>query len=339
MASIFTESIGLALLGHDVPAHAVAWARSAERADLGSLWIIEDYYHPGAFTLAGAVAAATERITVGLGVVNPYTRHPVLLAMEAAALAGVAPGRVVLGLGTSNRNWIENEMRIPFKTPLQALRESVEIVRRLLAGERLGFHGECFDLDNVRLEYVPGPREVPILLGVKGPKALHLAGDIADGVHGAVLTSPNHVRRIRATAGETRGSGRANLVVVAYVPVAVSADGRTARESVKPLLARYLGALHGQSILRDAGYGPEVTQPLADALRRGTPDASLVTDAMVETLAVAGTADDCRAALRRLADAGLDAPIAVLPRDADVAGQIALIGELLVPFWKEIRCR
>lgn len=206
MASRWTDSFGLALLGHEVPVHAVEWARAAERAGFGSVWIVEDYYHPGAFALAGAVAAATDRIAVGLGVVNPYTRHPALLAMEVAALAGVAPERIVLGLGTSNRNWIEGEMRIPFKTPLQALRECVEIVRRLLAGERLGFHGECFDLENVRLTWAPAARGVPILLGVKGPKALRLAGEIADGVHGAVLTSPNHVRRIHATAREVRGA-------------------------------------------------------------------------------------------------------------------------------------
>lgn len=339
MASHWADSFGLALLGHEVPVHAVEWARVAERAGFGSVWIVEDYYHPGAFALAGAVAAATDRIAVGLGVVNPYTRHPALLAMEVAALAGIAPERIVLGLGTSNRNWIEGEMRIPFKTPLQALRECVEIVRRLLAGERLGFHGECFDLENVRLTWAPAARGVPILLGVKGPKALRLAGEIADGVHGAVLTSPNHVRRIRATAREVRGRGQDEFRVVAYVPVAVGGDGHAARQSVKPLLAHYLGVLAGQSILRDAGYGPEHTTPFADALRRGAPAVDLVTDAMVDTLAVAGTPDDCRAALRRLADAGLDALIAVVPRVADLTEQIATIGDTLVPFWKAIRCR
>src|ERR671925_1382279 len=115
----WTDSIGLALLGRDVPAHAVEWARAAERAGLGSVWIIEDYYQPGAFALAGAVAGATERVAIGLGVVNPYTRHPALVAMETAALAGIAPGRVVLGLGSSNRKWIEAQMALGFKTPLR----------------------------------------------------------------------------------------------------------------------------------------------------------------------------------------------------------------------------
>jgi 5,10-methylenetetrahydromethanopterin reductase len=339
MASRWTESLGLALSGHGGPVPAVAWARAAERAGFGSVWISEDYYHPGAFALAGAVAAVTDRAVVGLGVVNPYTRHPALLAMEAAALAGIAPERIILGLGTSNRNWIEGQMRMPFATPLQALRECVEIVRRLLAGERLSFHGECFALHNVQLEWVPTARAVPLLLGVKGPKALRLAAEIADGVHGAVLTSPHHVRRIRATADETRERLGREFTVVAYVPVGVHENGHTARQSVKPLLAHYLGVLHGQSILRDAGYGPEQTKSFADALRQGAPAMDLVTDAMVDTLAIAGTPDDCCSALGRLADAGLDVPIALVPGEAEVTRHLALIGETLVPCWRDLRCR
>src|SRR5438477_5984648 len=146
MDSRWTASLGLALMHHGTALHAAAWARAAERAGLGSVWIIEDYFHPGAFALAGAAAAVTDRIAVGLGVVNPYTRHPALLAMETAALAGLAPGRVALGLGSSNRRWIEEQMAIPFKTPLGGLRESVEIVRRLLAGERVTYTGECFSV-------------------------------------------------------------------------------------------------------------------------------------------------------------------------------------------------
>ncbi len=100
-------------MGHGLPAGTVEWARAAERAGFGSVWIIEDYFHPGAFALAGAAAVATERIGIGLGVVNPYTRHPALLAMETAALAGLAPGRIALGLGSSNRRWIEEQMDDP----------------------------------------------------------------------------------------------------------------------------------------------------------------------------------------------------------------------------------
>src|SRR6185436_13024731 len=191
----WTDSFGVALLGHGLPGRTVEWARAAERAGLGSLWVIEDYFQPGAYTLGAAAAAATERITIGLGVVNPYTRHPALVAMETAALAGIAPGRVVLGLGSSNRKWIEAQMAIPFKTPLSGLREGVD---------------------------TPPPARVPILLGVKGPRALALAAEVADGVHCSILTSPAHVRRVRATTSAAP-AGR-GFAVLAYVPTAVDAD-------------------------------------------------------------------------------------------------------------------
>ena len=164
----WTDSLGVALSGHDLPGRTTDLARAAERAGLGSLWIIEDYFDPGAYALAGAAAAVTERIVIGLGVVNPYTRHPALVAMETAALAGVAPGRIVLGMGSSNRKWIEEQMAIPFKTPLRGLREGVEIVRRLLDGQRVTYAGEVFAVHDVALD---APAPVPILLGVKGPRA------------------------------------------------------------------------------------------------------------------------------------------------------------------------
>jgi 5,10-methylenetetrahydromethanopterin reductase len=346
MDSRWTASPGVALLGHGLPGSAVPWARAAERAGFASVWAIEDYFLPGAFALAGAVAAATERIGIGLGVVNPYTRHPALLAMETAALAGLAPGRVALGLGSSNRRWIDEQMAIPFKTPLRGLRESVEIVRRLLAGERLTFEGECFTVRDVVLE-TPPAFPVPIALGVKGPRALGLAGDLADGVVCSILGSPAHLRRVRALTGEARrrrpavpdGADPPPFAVLAYLPMSVGPDGRAARERVRPLLARYLGVLHGQSILADAGLAPADTQPFHDALLAHRPAAASVTDEMIDALAVAGTPEDCRRALARFAAAGLDAPVAVLPPGAPVAEQVRQLGETIVPAWRELAPR
>lgn len=327
----WTASPGVALAARDAPPRVTAWARAAERAGHGSVWIIEDYFQPGAFALAGAAAATTETIAVGLGVVNPYTRHPALLAMEAAALAGIAGGRAVLGLGSSNRRWIEEQMGIPFRTPLAALREGVEIVRRLLAGERLTFRGRCFTVEDVVLEWTPRAPP-PLLLGVKGPQALRLAGEVADGVHCAVLASPAHVRRVRRTAAAARDDFR----VLAYVVTSVDDDGPRARAAVRPLLARYLGFLHGQSILADAGLPEARTRPFRDALLRGAPAVDLVDDAIIDAVAVAGTPAHCARQLARWAEAGLDTPIAVVPPEADVGAQLAVHARTLVPAWREI---
>src|ERR1700730_897050 len=134
-------SLGAVLLGEGTPGHVVERARAAERSGLDSLWVIEDYFQSGAFAVAGAAPAVPTRLGIGLGVVNPYTRHPALLAMETATLAGIAPGRVVLGLGAGVRRWIEEQMAIPASRPLAALAEGVDVGRRLLAGGRGGPEG------------------------------------------------------------------------------------------------------------------------------------------------------------------------------------------------------
>jgi len=331
----WTDSLGLALMGHGVPARAIHWARAAERAGVGSLWVMEDYFRPGAYVPAAATAAVTERLVIGIGVVTPYTRHPALIAMETATLAALAPGRVVLGLGSSNRRWVEQQMGIAFKTPLRGLRESVEIVRRLLAGERVTYPGEVFAANEIALE-PPPPTRVPIVLGVKGPRALTLAAEVADGVHCSILASPAHVRRVRAsTAG-----ARPDFKVITYVPVAVSDDGARARQWTRPLVAHYLGLLHGQSILEDAGIGAARTQPFRDAFLAGrAAPPELVTDDMLDAVAIAGTPSQCRDALARWAEAGLDAVIAVVPERADLAGQLDAIGGELSAAWKKLRCR
>jgi 5,10-methylenetetrahydromethanopterin reductase len=331
----WTDSLGLALMGHGLPAGVADQARAAERAGFGSLWVPEDHFYPGAYTLAAAAAAVTERMTIGLGVVNVYTRHPALLAMETSALAGIAPGRVVLGLGTSNRRWIGEQMAIPFTTPLLGLREGVSIVRELLAGQRVSRAGECFTVNDVALE-APPASPVPILLGVKGPRALALAAEVGDGVHCSVLSSPAHVRRVRAT---TAARDRRDFPVIAYVFMAVDDDRRAVRARLRAPLARYLGALHGQSILADAGLGPERTAPFREALVAGRRAADLVTDDVVDTFSVSGTPSDCRAQLERWADAGLDTPVAIVPGGADLAGQLERLGREVSPAWKEIRCR
>ena len=108
---------------------------------------------------------------------------------------------------------------------------------------------------------------------------------------------------------------------------------------MRPLIARYLGALHGQSILLDAGLGARrSTRPFREALGRGAPATELVDDALIDALAVAGTPEHCRRAARAgWAEAGLDAPIAVLPPEADMTEQIALYAETAVPAWKALR--
>ncbi len=257
----WTDSLGLALMGHGVPGRATEWARAAEQSGLGSVWIMEDYFRPGAYAVAAAAAAVSVRGVIGLGVVNP--------------------------------------------------------------------------LNDVKLE-APPPSRVPIMLGVKGPRALALAAEIADGVHCSILASPAHVRRVRATTAGARG----DFKVIAYIPVAVSDDGARARQWMRPLVAHYLGLLHGQSILEDAGIAAARSQPFREAFIAGRAAAAdLVTNDLLDAVAIAGTPAECRSALERWAEAGLDAVIAVVPEAGDLAVQIERIGRELSPAWRQLRCR
>ena len=130
--------------------------------------------------------------------------------------------------------------------------------------------GQGFSLADVALEYKPAQPELPIVLGVKGPRALGLAGAVADGVVCSIMSSPAHVRRVRETiAPARRQSGRGPCPVLAYVPVAIGRDGAAARRSVRPLLARYLAHLHGQTILAEAGVSESQTLAIRAARARG----------------------------------------------------------------------
>jgi 5,10-methylenetetrahydromethanopterin reductase len=338
MAWTSGRSLAAAFVGDNAATHVAERARIAERAGFDGLWFIEDYFQTGAFALAGAAAAVTSRVGLGLGVVNPYTRHPALLAMETASLAAIAPGRVVLGLGTGVRRWIEDQMGIPAPRALATLRDCVDVVRRLWAGERVSRDGQDFSLRDIGLEWKPAQPELPIVLGVKGPAALALAGTIADGVLCSIMTSPTHLRRVRETTGAARqrAGHTGPFPVLAYVPVAIGRDAAAARRSVRPVLARYLAHLHGQRILAEAGVSETETLAIRDARSRGDSGEAFVTEDHIDTFAVAGTPDEARRKLSRWVEAGLDTLVALPVGATDPVEQLTLMGAEVGPWLRSL---
>lgn len=295
--------LGYAPNGGRSAAEAVAIARAAEAAGFTELWVSEDYCERGAYAVAAAVAASTDRLTVGIGVVNPWTRHPVVLAMETAALAEVADGRVLLGLGASNARWMQEWLGIPFERPIARLRECVATVRELLAGQPVRGRSCGYDLD-VALSFRPA-HQVPIVLGVKGPQALATAAEIADGVFLSVLSSPDYIRWARARSGGERA------LVSAYVMFSCADDDRAARDALRPRVATYLGIHGDHAITRVGGLDPTLGREFRRRLVAGEPAAELVTDDILDTFTIAGDPDRCVAGLRRFAEAGLDSLVLV----------------------------
>ena len=158
------------------------YAGAAESAGFESLWVTERYFHEETFSLLGFLAATTRRIKLGLGVANPYTRNPALLAMATATLDRICGGRFLLGLGRSEKAVVQGRMGITYGEPLSAMEEAVTVIRQLLSGESVTFSGGRFSMEGVRLAIRPVQEGLPIYLAAMGPKSLRMAGAIADGV-------------------------------------------------------------------------------------------------------------------------------------------------------------
>ena len=326
------EDLGLGLVRTSAPAKMGEWASLAEGLGFDSVWVAEDYFQGGAFSVATACALATSRIRVGIGVVNPFTRHPALLAMETASLDILSQGRITLGLGTGSLGWIR-QMGINLAAPLSGLREGAQLVRRLLQGEEVTFSGRCFSLNGVRLEGPPYSQRVPIYLGVKGPKALMLSGellgDIADGVHLSILTSVPYVRfakeqiakGIQKAAGNSgdKTSGKSagipgEIKIAAFLPIVVDRNVKQEveqdRAALRSYIAKYIVLMGVQPILLEAGMAPEQVERFRKAAQQGEDPSELVTDDLVETFGVAGSPEACVGRLLDYIRAGVNTIIA-----------------------------
>lgn len=297
----------------------VAQAQAAERLGFDSFWVPEDCVFPGAFSSGAAIATATSRIKIGTAVINPYTRHPVLIAMELAALDQLSGGRAILGLGASLRLWIEEQMGIDYAKSLSALRDAVAIIRRLLAGEEVAYQGRVFQASaGMRLNLEPERTAVPIYLGTMAPKALELTGAIADGwlpfgfvEPAAARRSVEHIRTGAARAGRSLSGFDYSVNLL----MAVAEDDRAAREAVKPMLATLLAWLANQPqqpMFTDYGLTPADADVIRRSYARGELRPDFVSDAMVEGMALAGSPQRCREKLAALIEAGTTSAVFVM---------------------------
>ncbi|MCR2816467.1 LLM class flavin-dependent oxidoreductase [Microbacterium jiangjiandongii] len=164
------------------PEHLPAAARAAEAAGVDDLWLWEDSFWSGGLVTSAAALDATTTLRVGLGLMPVPLRNPALAAMEVAALSRLHPARFVPAFGHGVRAWMQ-QAGAAVDRPLTLLREYATAVRALLHGQEVTAAGQYVQLDGVRLSMPPAADAVPpILLGANGPKALALAGEIADGV-------------------------------------------------------------------------------------------------------------------------------------------------------------
>jgi 5,10-methylenetetrahydromethanopterin reductase len=305
------ERFGLAFLGAPRVPEMVELARLAEEVGCESVWIAETRITRDGFVPAGAIAARTSRIGIGTGIVNVFTRGPVLSAISFATLDEASGGRAIAGLGPGSPLVLAAQGQ-PFDQPLTRLREYVEVMRLLLRGEPVDYAGAAVHLAGARLEMEPCRQDIPIHLGVTGPKALELAGEIADGVMLNGFLPPAYVRRARdrIAAGAARAGRSPGAIDVSMALItAVDDDGNAARDTARPFVAMYLTGF--PNIAREMGFDEDEMRRVRAAVEAGGIEAgaAAVSDAMVTAVTVAGTPEECLARIADYRAAGVGLPI------------------------------
>ena len=305
--------IGLRL--HTVPQFSprdmLGMASLAEERGYEIIWVPEGRT-ADALTVLTAFATVTKRIGLGTGILPVFSRTPTLTAMSAGNLDALSQGRFTLGLGTGHRGTVEDEHGVPFYRPLTRLRETVEIVRRLLRGEKITYEGRIYNLQETSLGFTLLRPDVPIYLAALRPQMLELAGEIADGV---VLNwaSPSylpqaieHLRRGAERAGRTLQ----DIDVACFLATAVVDDPAQVRPAIQRQIVAQFKSPFYRYYFEQTGFKEEAAA-VSEALARGDNDAAAdaVSEAMQDDVAIIGPAEHCRRQVEARRSLGVNLPV------------------------------
>lgn len=295
-------------------------ARLAEELGFHSLWIPE-MWGRDSFSLLALLAIHTKRINLGTGIVSVFSRTPAAIAQTAATLDEISEGRMILGLGTSGPVVIEDWHGIKFEKPLQRTREYIEIIRMILSGERVNYSGEIFKLKNFRLQFTPPRKDIPIYIASLGPKNIRITGELADGWI-PFLVPKEYIQDARkellSGAGVT-GRDVRRIMVCPYIPACVSGDVDLSKRVVQEHIAYYVGGMGAfyHNVISRYGFGEEADR-IGEAWKRGSKTQAVqsVSDSIIDSVAIVGTAEEGRRKLQEFRQAGADLPILIFPSKA-----------------------
>lgn len=308
----------------DEPKLAVQQAVAGEQIGLGAVWLSERFGTKDMGTIGGALAQATERVTIGAGITHFQTRHPLALASLGITLQALSDGRFVLGVGRSIGVLMKAWGLPPSSNA--ALVDGVQMLRRLWAGERVKYDGPLGTYPSLQLVDLPKVDPPPVLLAAIGPVSLALAGEHYDGaILHPFLTVEAQQRAVEAVRGAAQRAGRdpASLRVVSTVVAAPDQSERDTAMRVRARLVTYLNSPGlGKSLVEANGWDLSVlddvaAHPLIAPLGRRPADGTLDHDQLVEVsrvvpeqwfwqAAATGTAADCAARLGDYLAAGAD---------------------------------
>ena len=327
MARTYSERVGLMADAPNFPAawdEVVAKVKIADELGYDSIWLGESWGYE-LFTSMADLVRETKHIKIGAGIANIYSRSPAVLASSAATLDERSGGRIILGLGPSGAQVIEHWHGVPFLKPVQRTREYVEIIRVILRGEKLVYHGEFFNLERgFKLRFTPPRKDLPIYIAAMGPKNVLQSGEIADGIL-PVYWPGNRWGELREQLDE--GARLANrpphsariapyLTTIIVDENATEDDLKSARFRAGMPLAYYIarmGVYYAQMLARN-GYGEDVKR-VQEAWNSSGMHAGVeaISPELLDATSLVGTPTQIVAKLDRWVEAGVDEPILSMP--------------------------
>lgn len=287
------KRFGLAL--HESgPTATLEWIRRADERGVDAVWLTSGSAEQ--MSLLAVAAAQTRRIRLGTAIVPTFTRHPVVLAQQAAVVATLAPGRLVLGVGPSHRPIMEGQLGVEFRRPLQQTREYLEVLRQAFTMGKIDFDGDFFRV------HVPSIAKVdaPLMVSALREASFRLAGERADGAIPWICPAPYLAKRARpALVGGAADARRSVPGLLAHAFLCVNDDAAAVRADARERLAMYPKLPFYAKMLGEAGDEEAA--------------AGKVTDRLIDSVVIYGNAASCVEKLRAFAaEATADEVIASL---------------------------
>jgi 5,10-methylenetetrahydromethanopterin reductase len=297
---------------------AIELVKYAEEKGFEAVWQAESRLVRDAIVPMAAYAATTKKIKVASGVTNNWTRNIGLLAATFLTLDDLAQDRIICGIGA----WwdpLAQKVGIQRRKPLSAMRETIEVLRRLLNMETVTFHGEFHYVDGIKLDVVHGrtdPRNVPIYIGATGMKMMEMTGEIADGVCLNYLVNPKY--NLEAMDALERGAKKAGRSIddidrPQLVICSVAHDRKRALDGARKMMTQYLG--QQPHLMKASGVSQELLDEIHQVLTWPATEEEienamhLVPDDVVQMCTASGSAEEVRAKVREYIDNGATCPI------------------------------
>jgi len=300
---------------------AVEVARKAEELGFNYIWISDHEFNRETYVLITACALNTKKVTLGSGMTNPYTRHPVVTAAAMATCDEVAKGRCVLGIATGNPNQLLKPLGFDTSGRLERLRETIQVVRQAWQGQILNYDGKFLHIHNVKLGF-KSRANIPIYIAASNSKTLELCGEVADGV---VIISNKHSKIFRNKMEIVlRSAKRSNrdaskIDMVAWIPVMFSKENNAAVPIELKILVANTMQSYTDEDLDQMGIAKDLVASIRNAYRiNARKAADLVPDNIVSSFVFMGKPDQIVEEIRLLGNSGaMQANVWVIPQDKE----------------------